>query len=225
MTNRLLFLDTETTGLDIIDNSSKYPNHRLTEIAVVESIDFELTGKVFHTYLNPGRHLSATAYRITGLTYDFLKTKPKFGEVAEEFLEFIGTSKLVIHNAKFDLKFLNFELSLLNKPSLSNNEIIDTMILARAKYPGQRASLDALCKKFNIDNSSRVLHGALLDAQLLARVYANIEDFAFQFSLLKNDSTENDLKSKFDSSKLLLLKANDDDRMDHLNLIEQIISS
>lgn len=218
--SRLLFLDTETTGLDIIDNDSKYPNHRITEIAVVELIDGEITSKKFHTHLNPERPVSAAAYRITGLSYEFLKNKPKFEDIVDEFLSFICGGKLIIHNAKFDLKFLNFELSRLNKPSLDFSSVIDTLLLARSKYPGQKASLDALCKKFNIDNSNRVLHGALLDAQLLARVYLSMENFAHQFNLLNalNDQEE---RMVFDKNKMVILEPTEDEILSHLNCIEK----
>lgn len=186
---RLLALDTETTGLDILDNTStKYPYHRITEIGVVEIIDGEITGRKFQTYLNPKREVSIGSYKITGISTAFLQDKPYFEQIVDEFLAFIQNSKLIIHNAKFDMKFLNFELSLANKKSLDMNNVIDTLPMARQKYPGQKASLDALCKRFNIDNTSRVFHGALMDAQLLARVYLYMQGFANQLNLLDHNT-------------------------------------
>lgn len=190
MKGRLLALDTETTGLDIVDNTNpKHPYNRITEIGIVEIIDGEITGRKFQTYLNPKREVSLASYKITGLSTDFLKDKPFFEHIVDDFLKFIQNSKLVIHNAKFDMKFLNFELSLANKKSLDMNNVIDTLPMARSKYPGQKASLDALCKRFNIDNSARVFHGALMDAQLLAKVYLYMQGFANQLNL--NDYVNN----------------------------------
>lgn len=225
--NRLLFLDTETTGLDTVDNSnSGFANHKITEIAVVEFINGELTGKKFHTHLNPEREVSMEAYRITGLSYAFLKNKPKFAQIADDLLKFIDNGKLVIHNAKFDVKFLNFELSLVNKKSIDINNVIDTLLLARSKYPGQKASLDALCKKFNIDNSSRVLHGALLDAQLLVRVYMYMEGFSHQFTLNSgHDLAQTDANKKTNYQKLTILKATLSEQAKHDQIINNFFSN
>lgn len=165
---REIIIDTETTGLD------PYSGHRLVEIAAVEMENKILTGNKFHTYINPRRNVPEEAFRVHGISEEFLKDKPFFEEIAEGFLDFVQDSCLVIHNASFDLKFLNYELSLLKKPSLERNKTIDTLALARKAFPGKRANLDALCERFNIDNSGRKLHGALKDANLLAHVYVEL---------------------------------------------------
>jgi DNA polymerase III subunit epsilon len=167
---RQVILDTETTGLD------PRQGHRLTEIGCIEMINRRETGKRFHTYVNPEREIDEGALRITGLTLDFLKDKPKFAEVADELLAFLQVSEteLIIHNAPFDLGFINHELNKLNHPAVpieSTLGIIDTLILARRLHPGQKNNLDALCKRYNVDNSDREYHGALLDAKLLSQVY------------------------------------------------------
>jgi DNA polymerase-3 subunit epsilon len=165
---RQVVLDTETTGL------SPQHGHRLTEIGCLELVDRKLTGRHFHTYLNPEREVDQRAAEITGLTWDKLRTAPKFVHVVEEFLGFIDDAELIIHNAAFDLSFLDNELYLLRHPwgSVSEKlEVVDTLVLSREMFPGQRNSLDALCKRFAIDNSHRTLHGALLDAEILASVY------------------------------------------------------
>ena len=168
MNIREIVLDTETTGLNPHDG------HRIVEIGALEMVDKVLTGKKFHFYINPERDMPNEVYKIHGISSDFLKDKPVFREVADEFLEFIEDGKLVIHNAPFDIKFLNYELSLLSLPSLELSEAIDTLTIARKNYPGARVNLDALCKRFKIDNSSREFHGALLDAALLAEVYVEL---------------------------------------------------
>ena len=170
MSERIIILDTETTGFN------PQEGHRLVEIGCVEMIDNVLTGNDYHQYINPEREVPIEAFNVHGLNLDFLKDYPVFAEVADEFLEYIGDSKLVIHNAKFDVNFLNAELEWLKKPQLSFDNVIDTLIIARKKFPGARVNLDALCKKFEIDNSNRVKHGALLDAELLADVYLELID-------------------------------------------------
>lgn len=168
MNIREIVLDTETTGLNPHDG------HRIVEIGALEMVNKVLTGEKFHFYINPERDMPNDAYRIHGISSDFLKDKPVFKEIANKFLEFIEGGKLVIHNAPFDVKFLNYELSLLNLPSLELSEAIDTLVIARKNYPGARVNLDALCRRFKIDNSSREFHGALLDAALLAEVYVEL---------------------------------------------------
>lgn len=165
---REIVLDTETTGLKPTDG------HRLVEIGCVELMDKLPTGKNFHYYINPQRDMPMEAEKIHGLNNDFLKDKPLFEEIVDEFLEFLGRDQLVIHNAQFDLGFLNHELSLCGYDGLQHLPVVDTVHLARRKFPGQRANLDALCQKFDIDLSRRDLHGALLDAQLLADVYLEL---------------------------------------------------
>ncbi|MBL3284424.1 DNA polymerase III subunit epsilon [Rickettsiales endosymbiont of Paramecium tredecaurelia] len=165
---REIILDTETTGLD------PETNHRVVEIGAIEMINKFVTGRKFHTYINPQRDMPTEAYRIHGISEAFLKNKPLFADIVDDFLSFIGDSVLVIHNAPFDIKFLNHELSLVNRGKLDILNTIDTLLLARQMFSGNRNSLDALCKMFKIDNSARQLHGALLDASLLAEVYIEL---------------------------------------------------
>jgi len=165
---RQIVLDTETTGLDPVQG------HRVIEIGCVEIDNRRLTGRHFHCYLNPDRDIDEGALEVHGLTAEFLADKPRFPQIAEEFFEFIKGCELVIHNAPFDLAFLNNELELMNFSSGSLEQhcsVIDSLVLARHKHPGQRNSLDALCKRYEVDNSQRDLHGALLDAEILADVY------------------------------------------------------
>ena len=164
---RQIILDTETTGLD------HRQGHRIVEIAAVELSNRQLTTQHFHYYLNPERDSDEGALQVHGLTTEFLRNKPKFSEISNEFLNFIADSELVIHNAPFDVGFLNHELNLINLKTLDKYclSIIDTLKLAKELHPGKRNNLDALCDRYNIDNSKRPLHGALLDAELLAEVY------------------------------------------------------
>lgn len=164
---RQILLDTETTGI------GHEKGHRIIEIGCVELVDRKLTGKHFHTYINPQREVDAGAFRVHGISSEFLQDKPLFKEIMPRFLDFIADSELVIHNAPFDLGFLNAELKLAKKNLVLHEycPILDTLELARQKHPGQRNSLDALCKRYSIDNSNRQLHGALLDAEILAHVY------------------------------------------------------
>ncbi|HET8726721.1 MAG TPA: DNA polymerase III subunit epsilon [Alphaproteobacteria bacterium] len=165
---REIALDTETTGLDPLTGD------RIVEIGCVEMINHVATNRSFHRYLNPERPMPAEALAVHGLTDEFLADKPVFAEVAQDFLEFIGDARLVIHNAEFDMRFLNAELSRLGFQALPMSRSFDTVALCRKRYPGAQANLDALCKRFGIDNSDRTLHGALLDAQLLAEVYLEL---------------------------------------------------
>ena len=164
---REIVLDTETTGLD------PSAGHRVVELGCVELMNMVATGKTFHVYFNPEMLMPAGAQDIHGLSDEFLADKPLFADQADAFLEFIGDAQLVIHNATFDIGFLNAELARLDKPKLAN-PYVDTVTMARRKFPGQRASLDALCERFGIDNSSRTKHGALLDSELLAEVYLEL---------------------------------------------------
>jgi DNA polymerase-3 subunit epsilon len=165
---REIILDTETTGLDPASG------HRVVEIGCLELIRGVKTGQFFHTYLNPGREVPLEAEMVHGITTAFLRDKPLFAEKVDAFLEFIGEAKLVIHNAAFDMKFINAELALLGFPPLAFERAVDTVAMARKKFPGSPASLDALCKRFEIDLSVRTKHGALLDAELLAEVYVEL---------------------------------------------------
>lgn len=165
---REIVLDTETTGLD------PHSGHRLVEIGCVELINHIPSGEVYHQYINPERDMPDEAFRVHGLSLDFLKNFPTFADVAEAFLKFIGDSLLVIHNAEFDMKFLNAELNWIGKEPLEMSRTLDTVKMARRKFPGQRANLDALCQRFSIDNSGREKHGALLDSELLAEMYLEL---------------------------------------------------
>jgi DNA polymerase III subunit epsilon len=165
---REIVLDTETTGLD------PDSGHRIVEIACIELINHLPSGRQFQCYLNPERDMSADAQSVHGLTAAFLADKPRFAEKAAELLAFIDGAPLVIHNAEFDMRFLNAELALTGLPPLPTSAAVDTLALARRRFPGSPASLDALCRRFNIDNSARDLHGALLDAELLAEIYLEL---------------------------------------------------
>jgi len=161
-------MDTETTGLD------PAAGDRLIEIGCVEIVNRIPTGREFHRYLNPQRDINRDAVEVHGLTAEFLKDKPSFGDVADQFLHFIGDAPLVAHNATFDLAFLNAELARLARPPLRADRIVDTLALARRRHPAGPNSLDALCKRYGIDNSERIKHGALMDALLLAGVYVEL---------------------------------------------------
>jgi DNA polymerase-3 subunit epsilon len=165
---REIVLDTETTGLD------PGTGDKIVEIGAVELWNHLPTGKTFHKYLNPERNMPEEAQAVHGLTEDFLRDKPLFSQIVDDFLRFIKDSKLIIHNASFDMKFINAELELAKKSKLSGDIAIDTLSIARKKFPGSPASLDALCRRFNIDNSARTLHGALLDSEILAEVYLEL---------------------------------------------------
>ena len=183
---REIALDTETTGLSYANGD------RIIEIGCVEIIDKHITGNTYHVYLNPEREISAESSKITGLTFDMLKKYKLFKDEYENFLEFIKNDRLVIHNAPFDIGFLNNELRLVNAKELQMTRVIDTLVMARRKYPGSPATLDALCKKFEVDNSIRSKHGALIDAELLAHVYNVMSVEKIQKNLFSNNiSTKN----------------------------------
>src|SRR5215470_20449978 len=165
---REVVFDTETTGLD------PYQGHRLIEIGCIELVNRFPTGQTFHRYVNPERDVPADAFAIHGLSYDFLRSKPLFAEIAVDLLAFVGEASLVAHNASFDLSFLNAELERVNQSAIARDRLIDTLQLARRKYPGGSNRLDDLCARFGIDNSRRTKHGALLDAELLAEVYVEL---------------------------------------------------
>jgi DNA polymerase-3 subunit epsilon len=176
-------LDTETTGISVKDG------HRLVEIGCIELENLIPTKNRFHCYLNPERKVSEKALEVHGYTDEFLSTQKKFLEVVEKFLEFIDGKRLIIHNAEFDLSHLNNELAILGKKKL-DNEIVDTLILARDKFPGSPVSLDALCKRYRVDNSRRTQHTALIDCDLLAKVYINLIDQKEPTLNFKNDEFE-----------------------------------
>ena len=163
-------LDTETTGLSVTKG------HRIVEIGCIELKDQIPTTKTFHCYLNPQRKVSEDALKVHGYTDEFLSEKKKFSDVVDDFLQFVQDKKLIIHNAEFDLSHINNELKLIGKPLISRDNVVDTLDIAREKYPGSPISLDALCKRFRIDNSRRKLHTALIDCELLSKVYVNLTD-------------------------------------------------
>ena len=176
-----IILDTETTGLSINEK------HRIVEIGCIELKNLIPTNKFFHEYLNPQRSVSEDAYKVHGYSDKFLSDKKVFSEIAESFLHFIKDKKIIIHNATFDLSFLNYEFKLINRKEIDKRNIIDTLEIARQKYPGSQNSLDALCKRFNIDSSKREKHNALIDCQLLREVYINLIDQKEPKLDLKND--------------------------------------
>ncbi|WP_439136756.1 DNA polymerase III subunit epsilon [Roseicyclus sp.] len=167
---REIVLDTETTGLDPFDT----PAHRIVEIGAVELWNQVPTGQTYHQYIHPARDMPAEAFAVHGISEAFLADKPRFSDVAQDFLAFIGDARLIIHNASFDMRFLNAELSWVGLPALSDDRALDTLMIARRRFPGSPASLDALCRRFGIDNSNRTLHGALLDSEILAEVYLEL---------------------------------------------------
>jgi len=165
-----IILDTETTGLSTTEN------HRIVEIGCIELNNLIPTKKIFHEYINPERPVSAEAYKIHGYSDKFLSDKKLFSQIIDDFLEFIKDKRIIIHNASFDLSFLNYELAKIKREKIEKKNIIDTLEIARQKYPGSQNSLDALCKRYNIDNSRREKHTALIDCQLLQEVYVNLID-------------------------------------------------
>lgn len=165
---REIVLDTETTGFEPEDGD------RIVEIGAVELFNHVPTGRTYHQYINPQRSMPQEAYEVHGLGDEFLSDKPLFAAISDAFLDFVGDAKLIIHNAAFDMKFLNAELRWVGKPLLPADQAIDTLAIARRRFPGSPASLDALCRRFGIDNSSRTLHGALLDSEILAEVYLEL---------------------------------------------------
>ena len=165
-----VILDTETTGLSTIEK------HRIVEIGCIELDNQIPTNKIFHQYINPQRSVSEDAYKVHGYSDEFLSDKKTFSEISKDFLNFIKNKKIIIHNAPFDLSFLNYELKLINQKPINKENVIDTLEIARAKYPGSQNSLDALCKRFNIDNSKREKHNALIDCHLLKEIYINLVD-------------------------------------------------
>lgn len=165
---REIVLDTETTGFEPSEG------HRIVEIGAVELFNHLPTGKTYHQYINPQRAMPKEAFDVHGLGDDFLKDKPLFQAVGQAFLDFVADAQLVIHNAAFDMKFLNFELQRAGLPTLPNSRATDTLMIARQKFPGSPASLDALCRRFGVDNSAREKHGALLDSEILAEVYLEL---------------------------------------------------
>jgi DNA polymerase-3 subunit epsilon len=182
--SREIVLDTETTGLD------PKRGDRIVEIGCVEVVNRFLTGRTFHCYINPERSMPPEAFAVHGLSDGFLKDKPKFAEVAGAFMDFIGDAQLVIHNAAFDMGFINHELQKIGRDAIGMDRVIDTVMLARRKHPGQQNSLDALCDRYGVDRSKRTRHGALLDSELLAEVYAELTGGRQQALALAQTRTE-----------------------------------
>ena len=212
-------LDTETTGLSVKDG------HRIVEIGCIELDNFIPTSNRFHCYLNPERKVSEKALEVHGYTDEFLSTKKKFKEMVDEFLNFIKDKRLIIHNAEFDLSHLNNELKIIGKEPIKN-EIVDTLVLARNKFPGSSLSLDSLCKRYRIDNSKRVQHTALIDCDLLAKVYINLID--------QKEPTLN-FQNEYEKSKLIekrnilyfkkVIKPSEDEKKKHKEFLKKYVKN
>ena len=212
-----IVLDTETTGLSVKEG------HRIVEIGCIELENLIPTSNQFHCYLNPERKVSEKALEVHGYTDEFLSDKKKFKEIVNEFLNFIKNKKLIIHNAEFDLMHINNELSIIGEKPISNENVIDTLEIAREKFPGSTINLDALCKRFRIDNSRRTKHTALIDCELLTRVYINLIDQKEPMLDLKSDLN---LKNNLESSKLndyykKIIYPSIEEKKSHKNFIEK----
>jgi DNA polymerase-3 subunit epsilon len=210
---RQIFLDTETTGLDPTQG------HRVVEIAAVEVINRRLTNNHFHVYLNPDREIDLGAQQVHGITLEFLQDKPRFPDIVSDFLDFIADSELIIHNAPFDVGFLDHELGLLDMPGIRHacGGIVDTLRMAKDLRPGQRNNLDALCRHYGIDNSSRTLHGALLDAELLADVYLAMTrgQESLMMDIAEQKQDEGNESGSGRTEPLLVLSAGEDELEAH----------
>lgn len=224
---RQIVLDTETTGLDPLQG------HRVIEIGCVEINNRRLTGKHFHYYLNPDREVDEAAIEVHGLTSQFLADKPRFRQIETEFLEFVRDAELVIHNAPFDIGFLNAELKLTSS-SVNDMDavctVLDTLQLAREKHPGQRNNLDALCKRYSVDNTQRELHGALLDAEILADVYLTMTSGQSSLSLRQDNTQENNRRKEArrldpDRPPLTVLRATAEELAEHGKRLAEIDES
>ena len=210
-----IILDTETTGISVKEG------HRVVEIGCVELDNLIPTGNSFHCYLNPERKVSEKALQVHGYTDDFLSSKKKFSDLADEFLSFIKNKKLVIHNSEFDLAHLNNELKLIGKNKI-NNEIVDTLVLARDKFPGAQISLDALCRRYRIDNTKRTKHSALIDCELLSKVYINLIDQKEPTLDFSNQDFQK--KDNFQGKVLYfkkVVKLSDDEKKKHQNYLKK----
>ena len=209
-----IFLDTETTGLSYVQG------HRIVEIACIETEDLIATGRVFHKLINPKRDMPDEAFKIHGFSMDFLSDKETFDKIADDFLNFVRGKKIIIHNAPFDLGFLNGELNDIKKELIDKKSVIDSLELARNKFPGTSNSLDALCKKFNIDLSKRTKHNALLDCELLREVYINLLDAREpKFNLSLNGSETRIIKKESYNKKII--KIQDEEISFHKNFIKK----
>ncbi len=217
---RQIILDTETTGLE--------PNlgHRVIELAAVELLSRQLTGNRFHSYLNPGRDSDTAALQIHGLSSEFLQDKPKFKDIVQEFLDYIGGAELIIHNAAFDEAFLDYELGLLGLKQLKDycEGIVDTLKIAKELHPGKKNSLDALCERYQVDNSKRTLHGALLDAELLADIYVAMTRGQDSLMMDGEDGTSPRGEAAFASVKreLVVIAASTEELQAHMQQLQEI---
>ena len=215
---RQIFLDTETTGLD--------PNqgHRVIEIAAVEMNNRQLTNNHYHTYLNPERDIDSAAQEVHGITLDFLQDKPLFNDISNDFLSFIKDAEIIIHNAPFDVGFLNMELGKVSLRKLETyvSSIFDSLLLAKEIRPGQRNNLDALCKSYGIDNTSRTLHGALLDAQLLSDVYLAMTRGQEGFEINFTSNLENINIGDANQSELIIIEPKKDEVKLHKEFLSNI---
>jgi DNA polymerase-3 subunit epsilon len=217
---RYIALDTETTGLNVDSG------HKLIEIGCLEIVDRALTGKKFHKFINPEREIEETATKIHGMRWSDLRKYPIFKDIADEFCEFVKDSILIIHNSKFDMGFLNAELSYCGKPDLEKHvkDVIDSLGLARNLHPGKKNSLDVLCSRYNIDNSERTLHGALLDSSLLAKVYLSMTRGQEKLNIQDkfNDKFSLPIKQNSDQKKICINKASDQEINTHKNYLKKM---
>jgi DNA polymerase-3 subunit epsilon len=218
---REIVLDTETTGFD------PEAGDRIVEIGAVELFNHLPTGKVFHQYINPQREMPQSAFEVHGLSTQFLSDKPVFNDIAQSFLEFIGSSPLVIHNASFDMKFLNYELKSAGYKPMPMSRAIDTLQIARTKFPGAPASLDALCRRFGVDNSAREKHGALLDSEILAEVYLELiggRQPDLSLSVSTNSISPNQAKSVYVTCrpKPLASLQTDEEKTNHEQFLQKL---
>ena len=213
-----IFLDTETTGLSVNDS------HRMVEIACIETKDLRPTKRVFHKILNPQRDVPEGAFKIHGFSTDFLKNKETFNNIAEEFLAFIKDKKIIIHNALFDLSFLNYQLKLIKKKEIKRENVVDSLEVARGKFPGMSNSLDALCRRFNIDLSRRVKHNALLDCELLREVYINLLDEKEPKLIFSNENLETIMENRSNIKKnycKIVIKPTSEELESHRNFLKK----
>ncbi|PID51562.1 MAG: DNA polymerase III subunit epsilon [Pasteurellales bacterium] len=228
---RQVVLDTETTGMNF--NGLPHIGHNIIEIGAVEVINRRLTGRTYHVYIKPPREVEEEAIKVHGITNEFLQDKPSFAEIVDEFVDFIKGAELIIHNAPFDVGFMDHEFSFLKNPPPKTAEmckVTDSLLLARKKYPGKRNSLDALCSRLGIDNTKRVLHGALLDAEILADVYLTMTGGQIALLTDNDDLKSSDNKGRlnsqhrFDTSGLVILKPTEEElqaHQDYLTLLDK----
>lgn len=218
---REIVLDTETTGFD------PETGDRIVEIGAVELFNHVATGRTFHQYINPQRAMPQDAFEVHGLGDDFLADKPVFAAIGREFVDFIGDARLVIHNAAFDMKFINAELRMMGLASIPFDRAVDTLAIARQKFPGSPASLDALCRRFGIDNSARTLHGALLDSEILAEVYLELiggrqPDFALSLTNDRRDDTDDTVWRVPPRPRVLPPRLSDEERAAHAAFVARL---